>query len=145
MERHPTLNVPVPTPEKLLLELTPALTVAGSELCFIHTEKTREKESTRCVFPFTFKGKTHLRCTKDESVNGKEWCATEVNADGVVITGQWGDCDFRNIKCFTLGGGGGGLPAAPQQQAARPQPRQPAPAPRQRSVFSKTLVISPSV
>ena len=127
----------------MIIELTPALAVAGSELCFIHTEKTREKDSTRCVFPFTFKGKTHLRCTKDESVNGKEWCATEVNSDGVVITGQWGDCDFRNIKCFTLGGGG--LPAAPQQQAARPQPRQPAPAPRQRSVFSKAVVVSSSM
>ena len=89
---------------------------------------TREKDSTRCVFPFTFKGKTYLRCTADESVNAKEWCATEVDADGEVITGQWGDCDFGNIKCFALGG----RPASSQQRTSRPPPPQQRPAPRQR-------------
>ena len=103
--------------------------IAGNELCFIHTEATREKDSTRCVFPFTFKGKTYLQCTAAESVNAKEWCATEVDAEGEVITGQWGDCDFGNIKCFTLGG----RPAAsaPQRTSRPPPPR---PAPRQRLV-----------
>ena len=93
------------------------------------------------MFPFTFKGKTYLRCTADESVNAKEWCATEVDAQGEVITGQWGDCDFNNIKCFTLGGPGGG-PAAPSsaqpQRVSRPPPQRPAP--RQRLVMSRMTI-----
>ena len=76
------------------------------------------------MFPFTFKGKTYLRCTADESANAQEWCATEVDAEGEVITGQWGDCDFSNIKCFTLGGS---RPTSSQQRTSRPPPR---PAPR---------------
>jgi hypothetical protein len=38
----------------------------------------------RCVFPFTFKGKTHKGCTFDDS--DKPWCATEVDsATGVMV------------------------------------------------------------
>ena len=86
------------------------------------------------MFPFTFKGKTYLRCTADESVNAKEWCATEVDAQGEVITGQWGDCDFNNIKCFSLGGGpAAGASSAQPQRVSRPPPQRPAP--RQRLVL----------
>lgn len=45
-----------------------------------------------CKFPFTYKGTTYTKCTTDSSVNGKPWCAIEVDRDGVVIDKQWEDC-----------------------------------------------------
>ena len=89
------------------------------------------------MFPFTFKGKTYLRCTADESVNAREWCATEVDAQGEVITGQWGDCDFSNIKCFTLGGGPAPSSTQPQR-VSRPPPQRPAP--RQRLLLPRITI-----
>jgi hypothetical protein len=75
----------------------------GKEVCFMSTKDSEEKESKRCVFPFSFKGKSYVDCTKDHSSNGAEWCATEVNKNGEVVFGQWGDCDRDAISCFVLG------------------------------------------
>jgi hypothetical protein len=75
----------------------------GKEVCFISTKDTEEKKAKRCVFPFSFKGKSYVDCTKDHSSNGAEWCATEVNKNGEVETGQWGDCDREAVSCFVIG------------------------------------------
>ena len=64
---------------------------------------TDQKKSKRCVFPFSFKGKSYVDCTKDHSSNGVEWCATEVNKNGEVENGQWGDCDREAVSCFVVG------------------------------------------
>jgi hypothetical protein len=74
----------------------------GNEVCFMRTKETEEKESKRCVFPFTFKGESYNNCTKDHSSNGAEWCATDVNDNGEVVFGEWGDCDRDAISCFVL-------------------------------------------
>ena len=56
--------------------------------------RTRNGVETKdCIFPFKFKGKTYASCTKDHTVNGKAWCATEVDSTGTVIEQKWGDCD----------------------------------------------------
>ncbi len=65
-----TRRIPVPFP-------SPSSS-SPNELCFLNTQATQEREAKRCVFPFKFKGRTYLECTADHSVNGKEWCATEV-------------------------------------------------------------------
>jgi len=70
--------------------------------CFVSTVGTPDRPSRRCVFPFTFKGRTYQRCTGDHSKNKKEWCATSLNGDGSVISGEWGDCDLDNIRCSLL-------------------------------------------
>ena len=51
-----------------------------------------------CVFPFTFGGVEHTKCTMDQSVNGLAWCATEVNeTTGETMSGRWSDC--RSESC----------------------------------------------
>ena len=51
-----------------------------------------------CVFPFTFGGLEHTKCTMDQSVNGLAWCATEVNeTTGETMSGRWSDC--RSESC----------------------------------------------
>ena len=38
-------------------------------------------------------GKTYASCTKDHTVDGKAWCATEVDSSGTVVAHKWGNCD----------------------------------------------------
>ena len=57
-------------------------------------------------------GKTYASCTKDHTVDGKAWCATEVDSSGTVVDYKWGNCDsscedsichgfsFRNGRCI---------------------------------------------
>ena len=45
-----------------------------------------------CVFPFKYKGKTHMKCTREDSKNGAYWCATAVNKEQQVVHGKWEDC-----------------------------------------------------
>ena len=55
-----------------------------------------------CVFPFTFGGVVHTKCTMDQSVNGLAWCATQVNeTTGETMNGRWSDCRSENcpIEC----------------------------------------------
>ena len=51
------------------------------------------EKQRNCVFPFTYEGKTYNKCTKDNSENGKSWCAYKVNRAGVAVDGKWADCD----------------------------------------------------
>ena len=45
------------------------------------------------MFPFTFKGETHNKCTTSGSDNGAAWCATEVDSEGEVVRNKWEDCE----------------------------------------------------
>ena len=47
-----------------------------------------------CAFPFTRNGVTHDDCTRVDSIDGRPWCSTEVDADGVHTDGRghWGYC-----------------------------------------------------
>ena len=48
----------------------------------------------KCVFPFTYQGRTYFACTADDSDNGAPWCAVQVQADSrrTVLRGKWEDC-----------------------------------------------------
>ena len=73
-------------------------TVPGN--CFVSTVRTSNKDSRRCVFPFSYKGKSYVRCTSDHSTNNAEWCATEVKPNGEVVNGKWGDCNPDSVVCL---------------------------------------------
>ena len=45
---------PVPEPPN---EIPRASASSGNQLCFINTINTEEKDSKRCIFPFSFQGK----------------------------------------------------------------------------------------
>ena len=47
-----------------------------------------------CALPFTRNGVTHDDCTRVDSIDGRPWCSTEVDADGVHTDGRghWGYC-----------------------------------------------------
>ena len=45
-----------------------------------------------CVFPFIYKNQTFNQCTTEDADIGSVWCATEVDQQGVVVEGRWGDC-----------------------------------------------------
>lgn len=45
----------------------------------------------KCVFPFENLGKKHISCVYDAS-DFEPWCATEVDSDGIAVTGAWGFC-----------------------------------------------------
>ena len=69
--------------------------------------KKRSKITQKnCVFPFKYEGKTYNKCTKDNSENGKSWCAFKVNRAGVAVNGKWADCDegCPGVGKFGLGG-----------------------------------------
>merc|ERR1711892_1432223 len=70
-------------------------------LCFIATTTTAATASesittagnvvgASCVFPFTYGGTTFTSCTT--SGGFAPWCYTEVNSQGVGVTGKYGDC-----------------------------------------------------
>jgi len=52
-----------------------------------------DNPAEECIFPFKYKGETYNSCTTFDSENDKPWCAYEVDKDGVVINGKWGDCE----------------------------------------------------
>jgi len=65
---------------------------AGGLRCLRKCE-CKSNLGNNCVFPFTFKGETHNKCTTSGSDNGAPWCATEVDADGEVVRNKWEDCE----------------------------------------------------
>ena len=75
------------------ISIDPCTTVKPNN--FDEDDGSPKKEVHNCVFPFKYKGKTHEKCTKVDSDNGKSWCAydiqpgTEVPQDGK----HWGDCN----------------------------------------------------
>merc|ERR1712203_1319610 len=54
------------------------------------------EDGQACVFPFQYDGLSYSSCTAIDS--DQLWCATEVDADGDYIDGQWGNC---NSNCGT--------------------------------------------
>merc|ERR1719259_192326 len=63
----------------------------------------------KCVFPFTYRGKTYRQCTFDSTTNGKAWCAYETREDGSAVPGKWEDCDpslcfYDEDVCHTVSG-----------------------------------------
>ena len=47
-----------------------------------------------CQFPFTFAGERRTGCISDTDPDGRLWCSTEVDDDGLHIGGggHWGYC-----------------------------------------------------
>merc|ERR1711936_151338 len=56
-----------------------------------------------CVFPFKYKGVEYYQCTYAESP--LPWCATLTDSSGVVVTGQWGDCQISSSSSCTTDSG----------------------------------------
>merc|ERR1711874_190841 len=52
-----------------------------------------------CVFPFKYKNVEYTQCTYAESP--LPWCATLTDSSGVVVTGQWGDCQISSSTSCT--------------------------------------------
>jgi len=46
-----------------------------------------------CKFPFIWEEKEYLSCTTD-GVDQFNWCALEVDGDGVLVKDRWGKCDM---------------------------------------------------
>ena len=44
------------------------------------------------MFPFTHNGTEYSSCTRDETVEDLEWCATRVDEQGVMVDGGWEYC-----------------------------------------------------
>ena len=42
------------------------------------------------MFPFKYEGELYMKCTKKN--NEVPWCATEIDANGSFISGEWGKC-----------------------------------------------------
>ena len=63
-----------------------------------------------CIFPFKYEGQKFDRCTSVDTEDGSLWCATEVDKDGNVLDGRWGDCNENcpeqvsnfniSLRCF---------------------------------------------
>ncbi len=52
-----------------------------------------------CVFPFRYKDKEYNECTAESDPDGKKWCSTEVDSNGLHKRNQWGYCDpSKNMK-----------------------------------------------
>lgn len=45
-----------------------------------------------CVFPFVYDGNDYDSCTSVDAAEGAVWCATQVDSNGTVLDGRWGDC-----------------------------------------------------
>merc|ERR1719245_2770661 len=55
---------------------------------FIPTE-CLTRQNKPCVFPFTYRGEVHNKCTQANSENGAFWCATKVDRTGKVVRNAW--------------------------------------------------------
>ena len=65
----------------------------SSANCFVSSGPGLAK---KCIFPFTFRGKTHHACTKQNTpiIINKPWCSTKVDQNGkhVARGGHYGGC-----------------------------------------------------
>jgi pimeloyl-ACP methyl ester carboxylesterase len=65
-------------------------------------EVCQTKDNAVCIFPFEYKGVTYTSCTdKDQHA---AWCATDTDADGKFVVGQWGHCIPECQVCHTFNG-----------------------------------------
>ena len=54
-----------------------------------------------CIFPFKYRGVEYTECTTVGSVGGTPWCATEVDEDGNLIRGAYGNCNEESCEATT--------------------------------------------
>ena len=59
---------------------------------FLSSVGCHTHSGARCVFPFTHNGTEYSSCTRDETVEDLEWCATRVDEQGVMVDGGWEYC-----------------------------------------------------
>lgn len=57
-------------------------------------------EGAPCVFPFTFLGKKHERCTSEGRGDGKLWCSTTDSYDD---DRKWGFCPDQGMRLWPWG------------------------------------------
>jgi len=80
-------NIP-PIPPPVQVEISvPCKTVSGAN------------PGKNCVLPFIYKGVRQESCTLEDADDGKAWCSTLVDTEGVHVggKGQWGHC---SADCF---------------------------------------------
>lgn len=96
---------------KLLVVVQGSLLVSSREIDvkIVNRAECRTLSDQHCVFPFTFEGVRHERCTYARSETA--WCATEVDSQGEVRINRWGDCSLHpesqcqvEEECRTAGG-----------------------------------------
>jgi len=71
----------------MMLQLLLSIMLVGITL----SKDCRTTEGSKCTFPFVYKGKTYLQCTKEDWDN--LWCATETRPNGEVW--EWGKCESQ--------------------------------------------------
>ena len=49
-----------------------------------------------CVFPFNYNGTTFFDCTSVD--HDQAWCSTEVDEEGNLVGGQWGNCKWEVVQ-----------------------------------------------
>ena len=67
-----------------------ALNVIRIVDCITNGGDQPENVGKQCVFPFIYENITYHTCTRKDS--DKDWCAIEVDSNGVRIYGKWGYC-----------------------------------------------------
>ena len=67
-----------------------ALTVIQIIDCIANGGDNLENVGKPCVFPFIYENQTYYTCTRKGS--DKDWCAIEVDSNGIRIYGKWGYC-----------------------------------------------------
>ena len=55
-----------------------ALITAAQKCSVTRESDPGVEEAVPCVFPFTYKGQTHMTCTARDEPGGREWCSTKV-------------------------------------------------------------------
>ena len=72
------------------------LTSVKAQNCLTTSDSVDARQ--KCVFPFTFKGKTYSGCPEDLVDKERRWCSTSVNRTGHHISGQ-GKYGFCSRDC----------------------------------------------
>jgi hypothetical protein len=54
-----------------------------------------QKAGKPCAIPFRYEGQTYYTCILKGAPDGKPWCSTKVDRNGVHIHGEWGHCECR--------------------------------------------------
>ena len=69
------------------------LLLQGANLLFGEKHPATDINNRLCIFPFKYDGFEFNQCTTHKTVNGKAWCASEVDHDGIAQCYQKENCD----------------------------------------------------